>query len=128
MNDTVQTQESNEAAVVLTREQKLQAKYEMLVKRIATDTEKANEIAAELNSAAALAAVDTGSNVIVKLGRKFADKDTTRFVEAVVVAVKVEEDGTKLYKVQYGTGFDADITVVKAGKLSLPATNAAEAA
>ena len=120
MNDTVQTQESNEAAVVLTREQKLQAKYETLVKRIAADTEKANEIAAELNSAAALAAVDTGSNVIVKLGRKFADKDTTRFVEAVVVAVRVEEDGTKLYKVQYGSGFDAEIAVVGAASISLP--------
>ena len=121
MNDTVQTQESNEAAVVLTREQKLQAKYEALVKRIAADTEKANEIAAELNSAAALAAVDAGSAVIVKLGRKFADKDTTRFVEAVVVAVKVEEDGTKLYKVQYGAGFDAEIAVVGAASISLTA-------
>ena len=121
MNDTVQTQESNEAAVVLTREQKLQAKYETLVKRIAADTEKANEIAAELNSAAALAAVGAGSIIIVKLGRKFADKDTTRFVEATVVAVKVEEDGTKLYKVQYGTGFDAEIAVVGAASISLPA-------
>ena len=122
MNDTVQTKESNEAtAVVLTREQKLQAKYETLVKRIAADTEKANEIAAELNSAAALAAVDTGSNIVVKLGRKFADKDTTRFVEAVVVAVKVEEDGTKLYKVQFGAGFDAEIAVVGAASISLPA-------
>ena len=122
MNDTVQTQESNEAAaVVLTREQKLQAKYDMLVKRIAADTEKANEIAAELNSAAALAAVDAGSAIIVKLGRKFADKDTTRFVEATVVAVKVEEDGTKLYKVQYGSGFDAEIAVVGAASISLPA-------
>ena len=121
MNDAVQTQESNEAAVVLTREQKLKAKYDMLVKRIAADTEKANEIASELNSAAALSAVDAGSAIIVKLGRKFADKDTTRLVEAIVVAVKVEEDGTKLYKVQYGAGFDAEIAVVGAASISLPA-------
>lgn len=110
--------------VTMTREQKLQAKYEMLVKRIAADTEKANEIAAELNSAAALAAVDVDSEVIVKLGRKFKDNDTTRYVNAVVKGVKVEEDGTKLYKVQYGIGFDAEIAVVGAAAISLPAGEA----
>ena len=129
MNDTVQTQESNEAtAVVLTREQKLQAKYETLVKRIAADTEKANEIAAELNSAAALAAVDTGSNVIVKLGRKFADKDTTRYVNGIVIGVKEEEDGSKLYKVSHGVGFEADIAVVTGAALSLPVAEGQAAA
>lgn len=119
-NTNVETAE----VVTLTREQKLQQKYEMLVKRIAADTEKANEIVAELNSAAALAAVDVDSEVIVKLGRKFKDNDTTRYVNAVVKGVKVEEDGTKLYKVQYGTGFDAEIAVVGAAAISLQAVEA----
>lgn len=107
--------------VKLTREEKLQAKYNSLIARINSDTEKANEIAAELNSIAALASVGVGSAVIVKLGRKFADKDTTRFVPGVVIGVKEDEDGAKLFKVQYGYGFDADIAVVGAAAISLPA-------
>ncbi len=106
---------------VQTREEKLRAKYDFLVARIIKDQEAVNEIAAELNNAAALAAVDVGSVVTVKLGRKFADKDTTRFEQATVVGVKVEEDGTKLYKVQYGTGFDADVAVVGASAISIQA-------
>lgn len=117
--------ETNNAQVVetvkLTREQKLAAKLESLRARITADTEKYNELAAELNSIAALAAVAAGSDVIVKLGRKFADKDTTRYAPGVVLAVKEDEDGTKLYKVQYGQGFDAEIVVVGASAISLPA-------
>ena len=107
--------------VKLTREQKIAAKLDVLKKRIEKDTADFNELAAELNNIAALAAIGEGSAVVVKLGRKFADKDTTRFVEATVVAVKGEEDGTKLYKVQYGSGFDAEIAVVGAASISLPA-------
>jgi PHP family Zn ribbon phosphoesterase len=124
INTNVEATAETAEVVTLTREQKLQAKYEALIKRIAADTEKANEIVAELNSAAALAAVDVDSEVIVKLGRKFKDNDTTRYVNAVVKGVKVEEDGTKLYKVQYGVGFDAEIAVVGAAAISLPAVEA----
>lgn len=106
--------------VKLTREQKLVAKLNVLAGRINKDTESYNEIKAELDNIAALAAIAVGSVVIVKLGRKFADKDTTRFEQGVVVGVKEEEDGSKLYKVQYGEGFDADIAVVTGGSLSLP--------
>lgn len=106
--------------VKLTREEKLRAKYNALVARINADTEKAQEVAAELNSIAALAAIGVGSAVVVKLGRKFADKDTTRFENGTVIGVKEEEDGSKLFKVQYGTGFDADVVVVTGGSLSLP--------
>lgn len=102
-----------------THTQKLQAKYDALVQRIANDTAQANAIAAELNAAAALAAVDVGATVKVKLGRKFADKDTTRTVTGVIIAVKVGDDGDKLYKVQHGTGFDAEIAIVSAASLAL---------
>ena len=108
-------------AVKLTREQKLRAKYDMLVVRIAKDTESAGEVAAEINSIAALAAIGVGSAVIVKLGRKFSEeKDTTRFVPGLIIGVKEEEDGSKLFKVQHGVGFDADIATVTGAALSLP--------
>ncbi len=109
-------------AVKLTREQKLVAKYNTIVARSQKETEAASEVKAELDSIAALAAIGVGSAVIVKLGRKFADKDTTRFENGTVIGVKEEEDGSKLFKVQHGTGFAADVVVVTGAALSLPAT------
>lgn len=120
--NNVQAAENVQAApVVLTREQKLTKMYNLLVARINKDTENASALIAEINSIAALAAIQTGSAVVVKLGRKFADKDTTRFENAVVIGVKEEEDGSKLYKVSYGSGFAADVAVVTGAALSLPA-------
>jgi len=116
-----QVENTTVEAVKLTREQKLRAKYDLLVTRIAKDTETATEVAAEINSIAALAAITTGSAVVVKLGRKFADKDTTRYENGVVLGVAEDEDGSKTFKVQYGTGFDTDIAVVTGASLSLPA-------
>jgi hypothetical protein len=119
MNDTTNV---NAPEVKLTREQKLRAKYAAIVARIEKDTAAAAELADEINSIAALAAIAEGSAVVVKLGRRFSEeKDTTRFVEGVVIGVKEDEDGSKLYKVQYGTGFDADIATVTGAALSLPA-------
>ena len=116
-------------AVKLTREQKLRAKYDMLVARINKDTETAAEIAYEINSFAALAAIAVGTAVVVKLGRKFSEeKDTTRFVPGVVIGVKEDEDGSKLFKVQHGEGFDADIATVTGAALSLPAAPVQEPA
>ena len=124
MSELINSNESNvaptAAEVKLTREQKLRAKYEAIVARIAKDNETVAELAAEINSIAALAAIGVGSAVVVKLGRKFADKDTTRSVDAVVIGVKEEEDGSKLYKVSYGVGFEADVAVVGGAALSLP--------
>lgn len=129
-NTNVQSAENVQAApaVVLTREEKLRAKYATLVARIEKDTASAQEVAAEINSIAALAAIGVGSAVIVKLGRKFADKDTTRFEAATVIGVKEEEDGSKLFKVSYGSGFDADVAVVTGAALSLPAADPVEVA
>lgn len=116
--------ESNVQATVetvkLSREEKLRAKYNLLAARIQKDTETAQELAQEINNIAALAAVGVGSSVTVKIGRKFADRDTTRYVAGVVLGVQENEEGSKQYKVQYGEGFDADITVVTGAALSLP--------
>ena len=124
MTETVNTNTTPK----LTREEKLTAKLNALAARINADTEKYNDLKAELDSIAALAAITVGSAVVVKLGRKFADKDTTRFENAVVVGVKEDEDGSKLYKVQYGEGFDAEIATVTGAALSLPVAEGAVAA
>lgn len=112
--------ENTKDAVVLTREQKLRAKYDTIVARIQKDTEAAAELASEINNIAFISSTTVGSAVVVKLGRKFADKDTTRYEAAVVLGVKEEEDGSKQFKVSYGIGFDAEIAVVPAGALSAP--------
>lgn len=120
---------NNEATVAnetvkLTREQKLRLKYDSLVEDIKAKTEKANEIAEELNSLTALANVGVGSKVLVKQGRA----ETTRIVEGTVSAVKDEEDGAKVFKVLIGEGFDAELVVVSAAKISLPAVEPSEPA
>lgn len=102
--------------------EKLTAQYNALAKDIAAKTEKANSIAAELQNIQAIEALVAGSQVVVKLGRKFSDKDTTRFVDGVVLAVKDDESGRKLFRVQVGSGFDADVVTVSASDLKTSGT------
>lgn len=102
-----------EAKPKLTRAEKLIARSEVLRKRIEADTAEYNEVANELNNLAALANVAIGTKVVIKLGRA----ETARVLDAVVVGVKDEEDGSKKYKVQYGTGFDADLATITAGQI-----------
>lgn len=102
----------------LTRTEKLTQRAELLHKRITTDTNEYNEILAELAGAARLANLAAGDAVQVKLGRA----ETARTVDAIVVGVKEDEDGAKKYKVQYGSGFDADIAVVGAAQIILTNT------
>jgi hypothetical protein len=100
----------------LTHDQKLRQKFNTLCARITTDTEAANAIAEELRGIAALASVQAGDTVIVKLGRA----DTAREEVGTVLAVRETDDGAKQYKVQYGVDFDAEIAVVGSAKISLP--------
>ena len=90
-------------------------KIEALEKRIENDTAKLEELIAERDNAERLAGVGAGTHVTVKLGRKFKDKDTTRVVPGIVVAVKEDDDGDKLLKVQVGDGFDAEYVIVGLG-------------
>ena len=110
-------------AVKLTRREKLLAQYNTAVAKHAELAVKLQELAAEINSIDALAAVTVGSVVVVTVGRG----DDAKEVEATVIGVREEEDGSKTYKVTYGSGFDADIAVVKGNKLKLPVAAAAEA-
>lgn len=109
--------------VKLTRREKLLAQYNTAFAKHAELAAKLSELASEINSIDALAAVDVGSVVIVTVGRG----DDAKEVEASVIGVREEEDGSKTYKVTYGSGFDADIAVVKGNKLKLPVAAAAEA-
>ena len=95
----------------------LPEKIEALEKRIADDSEKLAELIAERDNADRFSGVVAGTHVTIKLGRKFKDKDTTRVVPGVVVAVKEDDDGDKLLKVQIGDGFDAEYVVVGLGAI-----------
>ncbi len=110
-------------AVKLTRREKLLAQYNAAFAKHAELAAKLSELASEINSIDALAAVTVGSVVFVTVGRG----DEAKEVEANVIGVREEEDGSKTYKVTYGSGFDADIAVVKGNKLKLPVVQAAEA-
>ncbi len=96
----------------LTRTEKLVKKAEALKARIEKDSADYNEVVAEIESIQRLANLSAGQAVKVRLGRKFADKDTTRIVDAIVVGVRESEEGEKQYKVQHGSGFEAEIAVV----------------
>ena len=106
-----------EAKPTLSPAEKLQARAAVLAARITKDTEEYNGIANQLNNAAALASLEVGSVVTFKMGRKFADKDTTRVVEAKIIAAATKEDGSTLYKVAYGEGFDAEVAVITVAQI-----------
>lgn len=120
--NTAETTAATEG-VKLTRREKLLAQYNTAFAKHAELAAKLQELAAEINSIDALAAVTVGSVVVVTVGRG----DEAKEVEASVIGVREEEDGSKTYKVTYGSGFDADIAVVKGNKLKLPVAAAAEA-
>ena len=123
MNDITNANETTAAATAtplkpkLTHAEKILARATFLTGRIESDTIEYGNLVTEINSAEALKNVDVGSVIQIKLGRKFADKDTTRVVQANVIGVRVEDDGAKQYKVQHGEGFDAEVAVVTAASI-----------
>ncbi len=112
---------STEPAKVLTRREKLLEAYNKKFAAVKKLNEEITELVSEINSIDLLASVTVGSAVVISVGKGEAAKS----VDGVVIGVRDEEDGSKTYKVQYGTGFDADIAVVKAGKLSVKLPTAA---
>ena len=114
---------TNAPEVKLTRREKLVAQYNTVLTKHTELAAKLAELVEEINSIDALAAVDVGHTVIISVGKG----DEAKEVEASVIGVREEDDGSKTYKVTYGSGFDADIAVVKGNKLKLPVAVAAEA-
>lgn len=105
------------AAPKLTYAEKRAKRVAFLYARIVSDTAEYNNLSNEINNADALKNLVVGDKITIKQGRKFADKDTTRIVEASILGVSVQEDGSTLYKVTFGEGFDADVAVVNAGAI-----------
>lgn len=123
MNDQVEGAEvqAEEVKAPLTRREKLVNRYNLLVKRIESDTAEATNLANTLENFEAIENIREGSVVFVKQGRA----DTTRYVEATVIATREDEDGSKQYKVQIGEGFDSDVQIVGSAKVFLTAPVAA---
>lgn len=97
----------------LSRKERLTLLVATCVATIAKTQTKLAEAQAELNGIVLLENVAEGARLIVRVGRG----ENAKEVEAVVLGVKEEDDGVKKYRVQYGTGFDADLAVVTAGSI-----------
>lgn len=121
MTETTNQSTAEATEVKLTPREKLCAKYEKLVLKAQEIAADINEIVQSIKDIDAIASIAVGTAVIITTGKG----ETLAEVEAVVVGVKEDEDGSKVYKVQYGVGFDADIAVVKQGKIKLPPTSEA---
>lgn len=118
---------SNEAAAPaaepkLTPRDRLMVQYNKLAAKAADLSAEITKIVDRIAEIDALDSIDVGTAVLITVGKG----EESQELPATVIAVKADEDGSKVYKVQYGTGFDADITVVRAGKIKLPAPVVAE--
>lgn len=91
----------------LSRKEKLERTVANADADIAKIKAKADAAKAELEALTKLANVGVGSSLVVRVGRG----DTAKTVSATVLGVKVE-DGVSKYRVQYGTGFDAELAVI----------------
>ncbi len=115
---TTSTPEQTAAPEVkLTRREKLAKNY--TDKRAKFDKLSADltAIVEEINAIDALENVAVGTAVIISIG-----KGETDMVQGTVIGVKEDADGAKLYKVAYGSGFDADVKIVGSSKLKLVPT------
>lgn len=93
------------------------SKIERLRERLIKLSAQYTAVRDELETLEALESIGTGTQVEIKLGRKFADKDTTRIVRALVVGVAESDTGEKLYKVTYGSGFEAELAVINSASI-----------
>lgn len=102
-------------AVKLTYRERLVAQYNKKHEQATALNADLIKLTVEINSIDALAALVAGNAVLVNVGKGDEAKD----VPGIVVAVRDEDDGSKTYKVQYGSGFDATLAIVKSNKLTL---------
>lgn len=101
----------------LSRRETLLAKYNSLFAKRAEIDKKLGEIVGEVNAIDKLGSLAAGSVVEFTVGR---GEEATSVV-GTVVAIRANEDGTKDFKVTYGTGFDANVAVVPEAKIRVPA-------
>ncbi len=98
--------------VKLTRVEKLAAQIATIEKRIETDTAKVADLKQELETAQRLADVREGTLITARLGRA----ETTREVAATVLGKKEDDNGVR-YKIEFGDGFDKDVTVIQPAQI-----------
>ncbi len=102
-----------EVKPTLTRAQKQANQVELLEKRIAADTAKLQEVKLDIETAARLDGVGEGSAIVARIGRA----DTSKEVAARVLGVKEDENGSRRYKIAFGSGFDADAAIIQASQI-----------
>lgn len=133
------------AKPTLTRAEKYANRIAVLVARIAKDNAELADVRQEAETAERLSSVSTGTVITARLGRagsaevqaapavyaedgvtiltpaveyKAATAGTLRFVEAVVLGVKEEANGSLRYKIQFGSGFDQDVEIIQASQIT----------
>lgn len=111
----VPTEANTAPEVVKTPREKLVDKYNALVEKRKDIDLKLADIVAEVRGIDDADKLVEGAAVFVTLGKG----ETLREVPGTIIATRAEEDGSRTFKVSYGAGFDADVAVVKAGKLRL---------
>ena len=111
------------AGVVLLRREKLADAYTKARAKFDALSVQLKDIVDEINAIDALANIGEGSVVLLTIGKG----ETLTKVQGTVLAVRETEDGAKEYMVAYGQGFDADVKIVGASKLSLPVAESVEA-
>lgn len=116
-----------ETAVVLTAEQKLEAKInasrekiEKLVEQHGVLAQQHNDLVAELNALRAITNVAAGDRVDAVIGR--GEKAVT-LVNAEVLGVSEDENGKRV-KVQSGIGFDTRVDILTAAQIKRVITRA----
>lgn len=108
-------QTTTAVAATQTPREKLVAKYNALAADRSKIDEKMAAIVSEVSTLDALASVQAGTAVSLKVGKG----DTAKIVDGVVLAVRDNAEGEREYKVGYGSGFDADVAIVKAGRFTI---------
>jgi hypothetical protein len=102
-----------EVKVVLTRAEKQAKLVKVLTDRIAADTAKLAELRNEVETSARLDGVGEGSAVVARIGRG----ETSKEVSARVLGVKEDENGSRRYKIAFGSGFDADTVIIQPSQI-----------
>ena len=110
---TTQTTPATEPAKPVSLREKLLQKYNERFAKHAALTEELQDLAAQITAIDLTASLAEGHQVQFLVSKKEEAKE----VIGVIIGVKVDESGAKTFKVQYGSGFDTDVTVLPANKV-----------
>jgi hypothetical protein len=95
------------------RKDKLAERIATLTKRISADTVALADAQAQFDSVDRLSNIAEGSQVTIRIGRA----ETSKEVQGVITGIKEEDNGSRRFKVYYGSGFDADTVVIQESQI-----------